>query len=176
MIQEKTPPAMQNQAHIREDEAELFLGVCMATGKENVTGQLWICLCSYQTVSEGPAHPTSQAQVQEVCKTHAASPGQLPAGSSLSLAGLPSALQTRPLLRGPRKSSSAWDPQSFSHLPANATIACSLGSELALSESQEIFYFRGRAGMGERKEISQALGSVLAALNALFYSIFAIVL
>lgn len=172
MIQEKTPPAMQNQAHIREDEAELFLGVCMATGKENV----WICLCSYQTVSEGPAQsnitsPSTGSEQNPRSKPRSTSSRELSEPG-----GLPSALQTRPLLRGPRKSNSAWDPQSFSHLPANATIACSLGSELALSESQEIFYFRGRAGMGESKEISQALGSVLAALNALFYSIFAIVL
>lgn len=133
-------------------------------GGEDVTRQLWICLCSYRTLSEGPAHSSMTDLSAGSEQNPHSQPGvNFRQGALGAWLGCPQHCRPGLCSRAP---GSPAQLGTLSHLPANATTVCSLGSELALSESQEIFYLRGRAGMGEREEINQALGSVLAPLNA----------
>lgn len=158
---------MQSQTHIREGGTEAFPWRLQGhREEEDVTSQFRIYLCSYQAMSQGSANSDITGLVQEVGKTHKAGLGQLHTGQ----------LQRRSQAATTTNGDPAFAPVPENvqlslglsvHLPANATTVCSSGSEQAdalgvwpplgqyegLSELQqrELFYFRGRAGLGERE-------------------------
>lgn len=127
-------------------------------------------------MSQGSANSNITGLVQEVGKTHKAGLGQLHTGQLRRRSQ--AATTNGDTAFAPAQRTVQLNLELSVHLPAKATTVCSLGSEQAdalsvwpplcqyegLSEPQqrEIFYFRGRAGLGERKP---------ATLNTLFHSI-----